>query len=55
MQVEKTQTERFNMRTEPSFLDTIDDWRASQRPILNRSEAIRYLVLKALEHESAKK
>ena len=55
MHTEKIQTARFNMRIEPGFLNTVDDWRASQRPILNRSEAIRVLVLKALEDQVSSK
>lgn len=53
MKDEKVHSRPFNMRVEPDFLDTLDDWRANQRPILNRSEAIRVLVSKALEHEKS--
>jgi hypothetical protein len=48
MKSEKVQTERLDMRVERRFLASIDDWRARQRPILTRSEAIRALVFRAL-------
>jgi len=46
---------QVNMRAPASTVDAIDDWRAVQRPILSRSEAIRVLVLKGLETEAPPK
>lgn len=45
---EEQQTERLQMRVAPSFLAKVDEWRASQRPLPSRSEAIRMLVEAAL-------
>ncbi len=54
MKTEKIHTDRFNMRVEPSFFEFIDDWRASQRPVVGRSEAIRVLVFKGLGLEKSR-
>ncbi len=42
---------QLNLRAPNDFVAVLDDWRSTKRPILTRSEAIRVLVLKALEHE----
>jgi len=55
MKVEKVQTERLDMRVAPGFLSTLDNWRAQQRPILTRSEAIRLLVLEALGNKTTRR
>ena len=39
---------QLQMRVDMQFLNAIDDWRAAQRPVLSRSEAIRSLCYKAL-------
>lgn len=41
-------TERFQLVAPASWFERIDEWRASQRPIPSKSEAIRLLVEKAL-------
>ena len=41
----------FQMRASEQWLSAIDDWRAKQRPVLSRAEAIRRLVEKGLENE----
>jgi len=41
----------FQMRVSPEWLAKIDDWRASQRPVPSRAEAIRRLVEKGLSRE----
>lgn len=43
-----TQDRLFQMRVNDEFLAIVDEWRAKQRPILSRSEAIRRLVEQAL-------
>ncbi len=45
-------TASLTLRTPLELISIIDDWRANQRPILNRSEAIRVLVLKGIEKDS---
>jgi hypothetical protein len=47
----KTQLERLDMMVSPAWKQAVEDWRAAQRPILNRSEAIRVLVMKGLAAE----
>lgn len=42
---------RFIMSVEPSFLERVDDWRAVQRPVPSRAEAIRRLVEFAMSAE----
>lgn len=42
---------RFNFRHDPSFMDAVDNWRASQRPIVTRAEAIRRLALRGIAAE----
>jgi hypothetical protein len=39
----------FQMRTTDEFLGAVDDWRAGQRPVLSRAEAIHRLVTYAIE------
>ena len=41
-------TERMFMRIEPELLARVDEWRARQRPIPSRSEAVRRLVYDAI-------
>jgi hypothetical protein len=48
-------TEQFHMMTDLAFLNLIDEWRAKQRPIVTRSEAIRILVLKGLDLSARKR
>jgi hypothetical protein len=38
----------IQLRVGQDFLDTVDEWRAKQRPILTRSDAIRTLTLMAI-------
>jgi hypothetical protein len=44
----------FQMRTDDGFMEAVDDWRARQRPILSRAEAIQRLVAMALKCEKPK-
>lgn len=44
-----TQTERLQMRVPSDFFRRVDEWRAQQRPIPTRSEAIRRLTETALD------
>lgn len=37
-------SEKFNMRIDPEFTETLDEWRRHQRGIPSRAEAIRRLV-----------
>jgi len=48
-------TEQFHMMADLAFLSSIDEWRAKQRPILTRSEAIRVLVLKGISLDVRRK
>lgn len=41
-------TARLQIVAPASFVDDVDEWRATQRPPLNRSEAIRELVAKGI-------
>ena len=48
----------ISLKAPQSFLDKIDEWRAGQRPIPNRGDAIRKLVevgLEAVQREKAEK
>lgn len=48
--------DRFlHMRVSAEFLDRIEDWRASQRPIPSFAEAVRMLIDKALNEQKGKK
>jgi hypothetical protein len=44
----------FQMRTTDEFLGAVDDWRAAQRPVLSRAEAIHRLVTYAIEKKQKK-
>jgi hypothetical protein len=44
-ETEKPSLVRFEMVVTPEFLEVVDDWRKRQQEVLNRSEAIRRLVL----------
>jgi len=44
-------TARFIFSAEPSLLARIDKWRAKQPGLPSRAEAVRRLILKALEPE----
>ncbi len=44
----------FQMRTTDEFLAALDDWRASQRPVLSRAEAIHRLVAYAIAKQAGK-
>lgn len=48
-------THQMQMRADPGFLDALDDWRAAQRPVLTRSEAVRVLCLRAISAEKGKR
>ncbi|MFP3943466.1 MAG: hypothetical protein ACLFWF_06220 [Alphaproteobacteria bacterium] len=39
------------MRVSQDWLDRLDEWRAKQKPIPSRAEAIRILVKRALQAE----
>jgi hypothetical protein len=39
----------ISLKAPQSFLDKVDEWRAGQRPIPNRGDAIRQLVEAGLE------
>jgi hypothetical protein len=41
---EDANTARLHMFTSPAWLRRVDEWRARQMPIPNRSEAVRRLV-----------
>jgi hypothetical protein len=48
----------ISLKAPQSFLDKVDEWRAGQRPIPNRGDAIRRLVelgLEALQKEKPEK
>jgi hypothetical protein len=48
----------ISLKAPQSFLDKVDEWRAGQRPIPNRGDAIRKLVevgLEALQKEKPEK
>lgn len=47
-----TETKRLQLVVPESWTAKVDEWRASQRPIPNRSEAIRLLVEKALAQDA---
>ena len=42
------------MRTTDEFLAEVDDWRAAQRPVLSRAEAIHRLVIYGIENKKKK-
>lgn len=46
-------TERFEMLANPDFLKLVDDWRRSQPDIPPRAEAIRRIVVNALDTAEA--
>ena len=46
-----TETTKIHLAVPKTWVDKIDEWRAKQRPIPNKSEAIRVLVEHALEAE----
>jgi hypothetical protein len=39
----------IQLRVSPEFIEIVNEWRAKQRPILTRSDAIRTLVLLAID------
>jgi metal-responsive CopG/Arc/MetJ family transcriptional regulator len=43
------QTQRFDMRVSDEFLKRVDDWRRVQTDLPSRAEAVRRLVLQALD------
>jgi len=45
----------FQMRTTDEFLASLDDWRAAQRPVLSRAEAIHRLVALAIKKQKPKR
>jgi len=45
----------FQMRTTDQFLAELDDWRASQRPVLSRAEAIHRLVTFAIDKQKKRR
>lgn len=48
---EKSKTERVQIVAPRSWIDLVEEWRATQRPVLNQSAAIRRLVEIGLEAE----
>jgi hypothetical protein len=46
---------QMQMRVDEQFLAAIDDWRAAERPVPSRSEAVRLLCYKAIEADKPKK
>jgi hypothetical protein len=46
-----TETTKIHLAVLKTWVDKIDEWRAKQRPIPNKSEEIRVLVERALEAE----
>ena len=46
-----TETTKIHLAVPKTLVDKIDEWRAKQRPIPNKSEAIRVLVERAMEAE----
>jgi len=42
---------RFEMRASAAWIERVENWRATQKPIPSRAEAIRRLVEKALAGE----
>jgi hypothetical protein len=48
---EKSKTERLQLVAPRSWIDLVEDWRATQRPVPNLSAAIRRLVEIGLESE----
>ena len=42
---EKSETVRMQLVLPKSLVETVEDWRAKQRPVPNMSEAIRRLVV----------
>jgi metal-responsive CopG/Arc/MetJ family transcriptional regulator len=46
---------RINVIASETLLKRIDEWRAAQRPIPNKSEAARVLIEQALEAEDKRK
>ncbi len=55
MELVKSPIKRFEMQGSIDFFQSIDNWRASQWPIMSRAEAIRVLVLKAIEDQASSK
>jgi hypothetical protein len=48
----QTKIRTFQMRTTDEFLAALDDWRAAQRPVLSRAEAIHRLVEYAIKKQA---
>lgn len=48
---EKKYEQRWLVAVSNALADRVDSWRGKQRPIPNRSEAVRQLMEKALEAE----
>ncbi|WP_417448358.1 hypothetical protein [Idiomarina abyssalis] len=55
MRTQDIKTENFGMRVTPDFLNKIDDWRSTQRPIPDRTKAVQALIQKGLEAEAEEK
>jgi hypothetical protein len=51
--METDMTERLNMVVSPRWVRDVDQWRAQQPGLPNRSEAIRKLVEMAIQHEKS--
>jgi hypothetical protein len=49
-----TATERVEMKAPTSWLERLDEWRSTRRPIPSRAEAIRILVDQALDAGGAR-
>jgi metal-responsive CopG/Arc/MetJ family transcriptional regulator len=48
---EKKYEQRWLIAVDNAMADRVDEWRGKQRPIPNRSEAVRQLIAKAIEAE----
>jgi hypothetical protein len=46
--------ERLQLVTTKEWIGRVDNWQAAQRPMLNRSEAIRQLVERGLKRSRTK-
>lgn len=49
MDAKETRTQHVGVMVTPSELEKLDAWRTSRRPVLSKSEAVRQLMLLALE------
>ena len=52
---EKKYEQRWLIAVSNELADRVDEWRSQQRPIPNRSEAVRQLIEMALEEKGYRK